>query len=304
MPIRLVLAALTLLLYGLPARSDWRETVGAFRVGFVASGNAGDATARMEPFRLAFAEGLGVNVELFAARDYATLVDALGGSRIEYAILSSAAHALAKVRCDCIEPVVIARDGDGSLASRQVLIAAAGQPENPAQYKGRRIGALRSSAFGGFDIAIDGLNAAGLDLAANDAALQLFESSAALLQGLADGQVDAVIGWVAGDGPADSARRGTMAQMSTLGIDAARFRIVWQSVAVPNRLHSVRRSLPGEAKSKLREILSAMFDADPVAYDSVEPDHGGGFIVARESQIEPLVEIIRRMRGSDDSAGQ
>jgi len=105
--------------------ADWRETIGSFRVGFVAIGNPTEATARLEPFRLALAEGLGLDVELFAGRDYATLVDALVQSRIEYAILSATAHALAEARCQCIEPVAIARDGDGAIGYSQILIVRA-----------------------------------------------------------------------------------------------------------------------------------------------------------------------------------
>jgi phosphonate transport system substrate-binding protein len=305
MPIRPAVAGLLFLLCALPTKADWRETIGSFRVGFVAASIRGDAIAGMEPFRLTLSEGLGVDVELFAARDYAALVDALGASRIEYAILSGGAHALAEILCSCIEPLVVARDGDGAWGIRQVLVAATDQPTSPALFRGKRIGAIRSPAFGGFEVALDGLRAAGLDLAANAATLELFDSGASMLQALAESRVDAAIGWIAGaEGPeAGSPARGTLAEMTKLGIDATRYRIVWQSVAMPNRLHSVRRNLPAEAKTKLREILPAMFENDPVAYDSVEPDHGGGFVAARNAQIEPLVGIMRRLRGRDEESG-
>jgi hypothetical protein len=36
-----------------------------------------------------------------------------------------------------------------------------------------------------------------------------------------------------------------------------------------------------------------MFGNDPVAYDSIEPMFGGGFITARQSQFEPLAQMFR-----------
>ncbi len=297
MHVRFAAALLGLvMLAGTALAADWRETIGSFRVGFVAAGNPTEATARLEPFRLALAEGLGLDVELFAGRDYATLVDALVQSRIEYAILSATAHALAEARCQCIEPVAIARDGDGAIASRQVLIVRADGPAALADLKGKRIGALHAGAFGGLDIALDGLAHAGLDLGGNEANLQWFDSGAALLAALTEARIDAAIGWSPDVGTAQAPTRGTLAQAAALGADPAAFRTIWQSVEIPNRIHSVRQNLPGEAKARLRELLPAMFSDDPVAYDLVEPDHGGGFVIARPSQIEPLLEVIRRLR--------
>ncbi len=69
--------------------------------------------------------------------------------------------------------------------------------------------------------------------------------------------------------------------------------IIWRSSPVPHRVHAVRKNLDGEAKNILRGLLGQMFGNDPVAYDSIEPMFGGGFITARQSQFEPLAQMFR-----------
>ncbi len=85
---------------------------------------------------------------------------------------------------------------------------------------------------------------------------------------------------------------GTLGQIAGLGDSAFAAKVIWQSSPIPYRIHAVRKTLAGEAKTILRSLLAGMFDLDPVAYDAIEPDFGGGFVAARQSQFAPLVRHV------------
>lgn len=276
------------------AAADWRDELGAFRVGILASGDIPASMAHAEPFRLALEEALGVTVEIFAARDYPTLVDATASARIEYSVLSATAYAAAWDRCQCVEPLVVARSGDGTDGFRQVIVTRIGGPSGTANLSGKRIAAIRSASFGGLDVAYKELRTQGVDLEAGAGNVEYFPTGEEAIAALRAGEVDALIGWssMTGD-PAQGYSRGTLRRIADLEGDASGYRIAWQSSPIPHRMHAIRKNLPGEAKTQLRNLLTAMFDNDPVAYDSVEPVFGGGFVVARQGQFDALAVLVR-----------
>ena len=44
--------------------------------------------------------------------------------------------------------------------------------------------------------------------------------------------------------------------MELLWGDVSAYRIIWQSAAIPYRVHAVRKNLPGEARTQLRDLLA------------------------------------------------
>lgn len=289
------------------AVADWREDIGAFRIGILAHGDSRTAVAQAEPFRLAVEEKLGISVEIFAARDYAALIDATASSRIEYAVMSATAYAIAWNRCECIEPLAIARSGDGTDAIHEVVVTRQDGPASLSGLKGRRLAATAARAFGGLDIAMRQMRREGFD-PANEATLARHSIGERAIAALREGEADALIGWstMTGD-PAEGYSQGTLRRLGELDGDTTGYRIVWQSVAIPNRVHAARRNLPGEARTRLRELLSSLFDSDPVAYDAIEPVYGGGFVPARQGQFNPLAELLGRPggdAGATDDVGE
>ncbi len=285
------------------AVADWREDIGAFRIGILAHGDSRTAVAQAEPFRLAVEEKLGISVEIFAARDYAALIDAAASSRIEYAVMSATAYAIAWNRCECIEPLAIARSGDGTDAIHEVVVTRQDGPASLSGLKGRRLAATAAQAFGGLDIAMRQMRREGFD-PSDEATLARHSTGERAITALREGEADALIGWstMTGD-PAEGYSQGSLRRLGELEGDTTGYRIVWQSVAIPNRVHAARRNLPGEARTRLRELLSSLFDADPVAYDAIEPVYGGGFVPARQGQFSPLAELLGRPDSDAGGAG-
>src|SRR5438445_3471984 len=78
-----------------PARADWRDDIGTFRIGIVAEPGAGNTVPGLALLTQSFTNALGMKVEFVVARDYAALIEAQANARIEYAIYSATAYATA-----------------------------------------------------------------------------------------------------------------------------------------------------------------------------------------------------------------
>jgi phosphonate transport system substrate-binding protein len=292
------------------ALADWREETGVFRIGIAARAEPVAAAAGAEPFRLALEEKLAMPVEIVPLRDYSAIAAALAASRLEYAVISSFAYATAWVQCECVEPLVIPRGGDGITSYSMVLVTGPQGPGSLSSLSGARVAAIRSRGFGGVDLALSELRQAGLPLAFptdDDASgsvqtLQSFDDGEAAILAFLDGQADAILGWstLTGD-PSSGYSRGTLSRIAELRGSATGYRVLWKSSPIPQRVHAVRQNLAGEAKTLLRELLSGMFSADPVAYDSIEPIFGGGFVSARHGQFEALLPLIAQMKTAPEA---
>ena len=73
----------TALAVAVPAFADWRDDLGAFRIGVVTQNGRNYDQRRFEEFRKIVSETLSLPVEIFQARDAAARIDAVATSRIE-----------------------------------------------------------------------------------------------------------------------------------------------------------------------------------------------------------------------------
>ncbi|MFZ1815546.1 MAG: PhnD/SsuA/transferrin family substrate-binding protein [Rhizobiaceae bacterium] len=280
------------------AQTDWRNELGTFRVGIVANADSDRAAIRAEPFRLALEEGLGMPVEIYVARDYAALAAAASQQRIEYAVLSALAYAIAWKNCECIEGMAVPRAADGSNAFREILIGHAGGPSSIANIAAARIGLIDSVAAGGIEIALAELAASGTDLKDKRQEMLAKPDGESLLRALAEREVDAIFGWSSQlSAPQSADAPGTFQRMGILEMNPADYKIIWQSSPVPYRVHAVSIKLAAEAKTIIRSLLTAMFNTDPVAYDAIEPVLGGGFDPARPGMFEKLQLVFEENTG-------
>ncbi len=277
-----------------PVRAEWREEIGSFRVAVAAIQDARAVAARIEPFRLALEKALGLPVEIVTLRNYRAVIDALSRSRVEFAVFSASAYAAAYASCECVDPLVAATFSGGGQSFRQQLLAKPGGPKDLEALKGGTIAVVESGPVGGLMLAKHELREAGFDIEAGAATLSGHANSKAAIAALADGSADALLGWKPDrENEEEGNSRGTMRQIAELGDSPFAAKVIWQSSPIPYRIHAVRKSLDAEAKTILRSVLASLFDTDPVAYDAIEPDYGGGFIAARQSQFAPLVEMFR-----------
>ena len=274
--------------------AEWRKEVGVFRVGLVSAGDTQGVISRTEPFRLALSEALGLEVEIFPVKETNALIDAMISGRVEYAILSPTAYALAWVLCECVEPLVVPRSGDSTDAYRTILIARPDGPSSLAQLEGTTIGLLARDSFTGYALArhLFAKEEPQLDARALDFGVKA--AGEATIDAFAAGEYGTLLGWssMTGD-PSTGYTRGTLTRLHELsGQGDERYKVIWQSPEIPHHPHVILKKLDGEAKLILRSLLTSMYENDPVAYDSIEPVFGGGFSVSRHAKFQPMVDLI------------
>jgi len=277
------------------AEANWREETGTFRIGFIATRAMVSSVADVEPFRLAVEEKLGLPVEMLPMRDLSRLAGAHVDGRIEYAIYPATTYAAAWVNCECIEPVAVAMAGDKTTAVHAVVIGrTASNVSRPEDISGGKLWLLTDDEAILQQIAISELRKDGVAIDQGNTEFLSASAPREAMTRFISGEGDAIIGWssMAGD-VATGYSRGTLKTLVELDTTPNRYSVVWQSQAIPHRVHAVRKNLDGEAKRILRDTLAAMFDGDPVAYDSIEPVYGGGFQILPQSAFSGVVAFIR-----------
>lgn len=301
---RVLLAVLTSLIftgsYGI-SKADWRTDLGVFRVGIVVGEDVAGNLARVELFRLALSDALGMNVEIFPARNTSSLIEAHRGSRIEYAIYSASAYAATWILCECVEPLVLPLAVDQTSTFRAVIISGPSGPGNLGDLTPKNLAIPRSRAVGASEIAVYELEKQGV-LPKGISELTLTGELMTLEQavnGVLDGKFGAMLGWssMAGDKLSGYSRGSLKALAEANGGEAKGYNIIWQSLDIPHPPHAIRKNLPSEAKRILRETLQQMFLEDPGAYDSIELQYGGGFEVARHGQFSSVLDFVRAKMG-------
>lgn len=257
------------------ARAGWREELGTFRIGMVASPGSGAVVEGARAIRDAYARALGMQVEIFVARDYGALIDAQASSRIEYAIHTASSYAAAFRRCSCIEPIVAPVSADGAIGLRSVLIARADGPRSADDLSQARIAFGPQDSATGFRLPLAGFAPGGVPLTGAEPFLVEVAGETEAEQAFLDGRVNAMFGFVAASREDEGPAGGTLARLAAAG--AAAPNVLWASNVLRNGPHAVHTSLASEAKDALRDFLTGLRDTDPDVYDLVERRAAGGF---------------------------
>ncbi|MGB7335221.1 MAG: phosphate/phosphite/phosphonate ABC transporter substrate-binding protein [Salaquimonas sp.] len=279
-----------------PALADWKDELGAFRVGIVGGSDPATLLAKVEPFRLALEEKLEVPVSFLPTPDLRSLILAHAEGRNEYAILSASAYASAFASCECLEPLVSAKSADGSYGVYSIIITRKNTGLNSINdLPGKKIVALGKNSTLGYSYPIFSLQKQNVDLMKGETEFLFAETADKALARFANGEGDALIGWSSRAGEASTGySRGTLRQLADAnpGILAG-LTVLWTSDLVPQRVHSIKKNLVAEPKKRIKELLLQMFETDPVAFDVIEPDFNGGFTPVAQSDFSQLVEFAK-----------
>ncbi|WP_421914563.1 PhnD/SsuA/transferrin family substrate-binding protein [Mesorhizobium sp.] len=277
-----------------PARADWRDDIGTFRIGLVAEPGAGNTVPGLAALTDAYTKALGMKVEFVVARDYAALIEAQASARIQYAVYSATAYATALQRCGCVEPLVAPVDSDGAIGIHSILLTRGGKVQDIAAMDGHRIAMAPSDSVGGSLLPLAALAAEGIKVP-EDAPFLIHANSATAAEAmLVDGGAEAMFGWarVAADGQSEVAG-GTEARLEAAGIGKSELKTVWTSGMLRYGPHAVRGDLDPEAKRRLTVFLTNLRSMSPDIYDLLETKHSGGFAAAAPKDYEMAVAIVR-----------
>jgi phosphonate transport system substrate-binding protein len=275
-----------------PASADWRQEIGTFRIGMLADPGTERTVDGLAEIRNAYETALAMPVELFVARDYAALIDALENARIEYAILSATAFAAGWRRCGCVEP--LAAPGGAGSAIRSVLIVrksstGAGNP----RYLEAGPDSVAAHLLPRLALAT---KAEGLPFGAGNLVPAASESES--VGRFAAGEADGLFGWI----PASAAEPGqpldgTFERLAIAGVDPAGLEILWSSEPLRQGPHVVRAGLDAQARRLLTRFLIGLADADPDLSARLSGGMEGGFLAVGPQDYGlalALVDLIAR----------
>ncbi|APH70315.1 PhnD/SsuA/transferrin family substrate-binding protein [Aquibium oceanicum] len=250
------------------------------RIGMLGAGPAIEGASAIER---AYAQALGMPVTVFAAPDFPTLIEAQVRSDIDYAIYSASAYAVAWKLCGCIEPLVAPSGRDGASGVKAVLIRRKGAsgPGTSTVSSGPRddVGVL--SLWGAEEAS------------APTSGASTSEAEKAFLAG----ETQELVGWVvdrAVGGP--DLASGTLGRLTAAGLDPQEVEIAWRSDTLRFGPHAVRKDLPGDLKTRLRNFLVELRPSEPDLYEYLEAERQGGFVRVSPDDYMPAVALVEAIR--------
>lgn len=272
------------------------EDAASFRIGIVAEPGSGNMIAGLNLLKEAFAEALGGKVEFFVAQGYPALIDAQVSSRIDYAIYSASAYAIAYERCGCVEAIVAPVDEDGTTGIRSVLVTRSGRVASPSDLDGKRIALLPPDNLAGHQLPLAAFQPDGRKLTGEESFFVMADSAEAGETMLADGSVDAMFGWEPAGGK--ELEGGTLARLVAAGLERSELAIVWRSEILRYGPHAVSTDLDSGSKGKLVALLTGLKEARPELYERLETHHLGGFTAVTRSDYAQALAVIRMLAPS------
>lgn len=283
---------------------DRQTKVKELRIGLLGGENTQDRLKRYDAFQRLLQEKLGVTVKLFPAADYAGVMQGFAAGQIDVSELSPAAFAGAWLDCQCVEPVVVPQEKDGSIFYVALMITRKDSGiTSIEQMKGHSLAFTDPNSASGYLIPSASLRARGIDLT-DGKYFSRVGFSGGHEQGMIavlNRQYDACVVWSSGLGEeASGFTRGVPRVMVDKGmLKMADISIIWRSAKVPNGPWTVRASLPAELKQAFREFMLDLPVSHKDIYDSVEQGAGTGYQNATLDTYKDMIELRELERRSN-----
>lgn len=277
-------------------RAGWRDDMKAFRIGLIAESGAGQSVTGLAALRQAYAQAMGIPVEIFVARDYAALIDAQATARVDYAVYSTTAYATAVLLCGCVEPVAAPVGEDGATGIKAVLVTRDGRLSKASDLTTHRVAIAELDSIAGFALPRLELAAGPVVLSGSEPFLVHAESASAAEAMLVDGSVDAIFGWVPANAGGELAG-GTLQRLEAQGMDKASLSVVWKSSLLRYGPHALRSGLGAELRLTLLAFLTALHGSQPDVYDLLEAHRGGGLQEVRAYDYATAIDMVRAITG-------
>ena len=275
--------------------AGWREDMKTFRVGMIAEPGADQTVAGLATLKQAYAQALGMPVEIFVARDYAALIDAQATQRVDYALYSTTAYATTALLCACVEPIAAPVSDDGATGIKAILVTRDGRLQKASDVGTHRIAIAALDSIAGFALPQLEL-AAGQPLTGSEPFLIHAESASAAEAMLVDGSVDAIFGWLPANAGAEFPG-GTLQRLEDAGLDKASLSVVWKSSLLRYGPHALRSGLDPDLRKALVTFLTGLRETQPDTYDLLEPHRGGGFAEVSAGDYATALDMVRALAG-------
>lgn len=267
-----------------PAKAEWRESIKKLTFGFLATAEKKQALERRARFQAYLSRELGIPIDLYAAPDLASLINAHASARVQYAVYPPSAYSVAQANCRCLEPLVMPKKRNGEIGYHAVLLVRAGSAiAKPADLEDRILAFTKKGSITGHLLPMALWNKQGLEMDRRLAEGRFAGSARNAARMLDRNQVDAMLTWssLTGDPSEGYAFGGLRALVSGKHIDMRDIRIIWRSPSIPFAAHAISANLPGDFKRDLQAVLIDLGEKDPDALDSLTQGDFAGLIAAK-----------------------
>jgi len=231
-------------------RKAWAAQIPQLRIGLLGGENEADRLGRFGPYQQLLQQTFDVPTRLFAASDYAGVLQAFSARQIEMASLGPSGYAGAWLDTNGgVEPLAVPEERDGSISYIAVMVVRADSGiTNLEGMRGKSLAWADANSTSGYLVPRFALRRAGFGLENG----QYFSRTGfaggheqgivALLQR----QFDAAVTWTSGQGDiAQGHTRGNLRAMVEKGmLNMSDLRIIWSSDPIINGPLTVRRELP------------------------------------------------------------
>jgi phosphonate transport system substrate-binding protein len=299
---RLALAAI--LTPTLARGQDWQTQVKEFRIGLLGGENTQDRLKRYDAYQKLLQEKLGIPVRIFPAADYAGVMQGLAAGQLDATEFSPSAFAGTWLDCQCVEPVVVPQEKDGSIFYIAAMVVRKDSGINSIDdMKGHSLAFTDPNSASGYLIPSVTLRSKGVDLTDGK-----YFSHVGFSGGHEQGviavlnrQYDACVVWTSGQGDqATGFTRGVLRSMVDKGmLKMADVNIIWRSDKVPNGPWTVRSALPAGLKQAFRDFMRDLPLSHKDIYDSVEQGSGVGYEDASLDIYKGMIALREAERGAN-----
>jgi phosphonate transport system substrate-binding protein len=281
---------------GLVWAQDWKAQVKEFRIGLLGGENTQDRLKRYDAFQKLLQEKLGIPVKVFPAADYAGVMQGFAAGQLDVTEFSPSAFAGTWLDCQCVEPVVVPKEKDGTIFYIAAMVVRKDSGINSIEeMKGHSLAFTDPNSASGYLIPSATLRAKGIDLA-DGKYFSRVGFSGGHEQGVVavlNRQYDACVVWTSGLGDqATGFTRGVLRSMVDKGmLKMADINIIWRSDKVPNGPWTVRSALPPGLKQAFKEFMLDLPVSHRDIYDSVEQGTGVGYQEATRDIYKDMIAM-------------
>ena len=293
------------LLVPLAARAqDWKPRVKELRIGLLGGENTSDRLKRYDAFQKLLQEKLGIPVRIFPAADYAGVMQGFAAGQLDVSEFAPAAFAGTWLDCQCVEPVVVPKEKDGTIDYVSLMLVRKDSGiKSLDDMKGHSLAFADPNSASGYLIPAATLRARGIDLADGK-----FFSRTGFSGGHEQGvvavlnrQYDACVVWSSGQGDeATGYSRGVPQSMVSKGmLKMSDISIIWRSDPIPNGPWAVRTSLPDSFKQEFKAFMLDLPVSHPDIYAGIEQGTGVGYRAATLDIYKGMIDLREAERGAN-----
>lgn len=269
---------------------DWRKDYPKVNFASNPNENEADQATRLQPVIDYLQKKLKVEFVGRRTSDYAGIVEALRGNRIQLARIGTAAYAQAYIVTNGgVDLLAAESDDTGTVGYRSVVIVRSDSP-----YKTIKDLAGKSIAFGdpgsasGYQVPRYFLKEEGVVADSFFGKTSFSGSHENTVIGVLSGTFDAGATWYS------SEARSNMARMEHKNmIRKGLWRIVWTSPQIPTSPWVVPSKLPKEMKDDIKNALLAMATEDPAAWQALTDGNAQSLKPVTHQDYEAVVRLTR-----------